>query len=385
MTSLAISFVLMLALQNQPATDGRTLFALFEKYHAAFRDVSFVYEGTMTQVARTAGKDPEPGNVHRFQGFYAYRADGATLMDVFGVGPSQVPESRVVYAMLHNRQEIIDASPDLLPPTPLRDRVPVTAPGGPGSLSRPNSPERIFLAYYYPTLGDPSDHEIKIEGWEDIEGRRCLKVRMLKYARPMTKGAIGGLPAVRLWVDLERDACPLRFEFYQGDDLEVRSEISHLERLTVSGGRALWLPAAGTVSVYLGQNDQGSVIHSRNPVYVETHGVLVDTVKFNQGLNDNFFSAPKHAVIVNDEGLRKLQRALDQKPKPEVKKPPADPESRQQRLDLALKEADRQAQRLEASSAARAGPGWFEALTAGLGLFGALVVSAAFFWYRRAR
>ncbi len=182
---------------------------------------------------------------------------------------------------------------------------------------------------------------------------------MLQQARPLLRGWHGGVPFVKLWIDVERDGCPLRYESYRGDDLEMSTEISHVERFAVPGGRALWVPVSGTTSQYVGQNDRGALIHGKEPFYVETCGILTNSVKFNQGLGDDYFSVKKHALVANDEGLRKLQRELDQRPKPKLKKLPADPESRQKRLDEALQEADRQSQRLDASAAASNGFGWF--------------------------
>jgi hypothetical protein len=129
------------------------------------------------------------------------------------------------------------------------------------------------------------------------------------------KGWVGGLPFVKLWVDLERDGCPLRYELYRGDDLEVRTEVMRLERLTLPDGRHLWLPVTGKTMTFLGQEGPGRIVHTKEPVSVEDYGVLVETVKFDQGLSDGFFSAKKHALVANDEGLRKLQRQLEKTPK----------------------------------------------------------------------
>ena len=83
--------------------------------------------------------------------------------------------------------------------------------------------------------------------------------------------------------------------------------------------------------------------------------ILLNTVKFDQGLADSFFSVKKHAAAANDESLLKLQRELEHEPS--AKKPlAADPESRRKRLDEALAEANTQSKGLEASSLAPAIP-----------------------------
>jgi hypothetical protein len=102
-------------------------------------------------------------------------------------------------------------------------------------------------------------------------------------------------------------------------------------------------------------------------------------------LSDAFFSVKKHALVTSDEGLTRLLRKLEQKPAATPTSPPSDPESRKKRLDLALIEADRQGEALEASSAASAGAGWFGILYNALAVFGVLALGAAGFWYWRNR
>ena len=125
-----------------------------------------------------------PARARTTQALYAYRSDGATLIDEFAMGNGVRPIGRTIRSILHNRMEGMDASPDHLPA--VRDRIPETGPGGPGVLAGPGSPERIFLAYYYPRLGDPADHEIELQGWEDVDGHRCLKAA---HAPPGTTAA----------------------------------------------------------------------------------------------------------------------------------------------------------------------------------------------------
>lgn len=380
MVAASLVLALLIPAQNDPASDARTVIALLGRYHASFQDVTFLHEGTMVK----GGEDTSnSADVIRFQSYYAYRNDGATLLDVFANGRGDRPDTRTVRSILNGRLEIFDASPDYLPP--VRDRAPDAGHGGPGSLAGQDSPERIFLAWYFLTLGDPAEHDVEVQGWEEVEGHRCLKVRMLGHPKPLLKGWTGGLPFVKLWIDLERDGYPLRVELYSGDDLEVRTEISRLECHNLPDGRPFWLPAEGSTSTYVGGSSQGGMIRSKEPLYIETHKILKDTVKFNQGLKDDFFSTKRHALVASDEDLRKLQREHPKKPMPPTKSYSSDPESIQKRLDEALAEADRQAQRLETSSAARAGFGWSTALYVGLAVAGLLMLGTGGFRYWRSR
>lgn len=373
--------ILMLAFtsvaQGDPSMDGPTIFALLQNYHSSFRDVSFLHEGTVEDI------DPPPNRPHsvmRFQTFYAYRSDGATLLDVFsqhrdGIG------ARSIYAILHGKMELMNATPDA--GRPVRLRSPQAGPGGPGSLGRFDSPERIFLDWYFPTLGEPAEHDFKAQGWEDLSGQRCLKVGMLQQPRRLLVGWKGAPPSVRYWIDPQRDGYPIRYERYRGDRLYVRGEITSMQRLQIPGGRAIWFPIQGKVWGFSGR--KGLQVEAK-PTSVENHGVLVKTVKFNQGLKDAFFSAKKHALAASAENMRKLQRELERAAagkKREVVR--IDPESRRKRLDEALKEADRQARQLEASLAARAGLGWSGALYGGLGVAGVVMLGIGAFWSRRSR
>lgn len=379
MAPVVVALALVSSAQSDPAIDGSTVFAALQRYHSSFRDITLIQEGTFQWLVTRSG---EPGPVGTFQTFYAYRSDGATLLDAFGQ-QSDNPKRREIRSILHNRLEEINATPD--GDTPIRARVPQSAPGGPGSLNRADSPERVFLAWYFATLGEPAEHDFKALGWEDVDGRRCLKVSFLRQPKARLKGWVGGLPYMRFWIDPKRDCYPLRYEYYRGDDLEVRCEITRMERLHLPDGRSIWMPVEGKTWGSFGGWKDGKPVKSKEPSSIETHKILVDTVKFDQGLSDAFFSVKKHALVASDEGLRKLQRELESEAASKVKAVPADPESRRKRLDLALEEADRQAKQLEASSAVRSGPGWFGMLPGAMGAFGVALLGVAAFWYWKHR
>ncbi len=300
MTAATLVIALLSTARSDPAPDARTVFALLERYRSTFLDVTFLHEGTLVN---PAGESPKPADTARFQSYYAYRNDGATLLDTF-VASGDGRNARTVRSVLNGRLETLDATPEYLPP--VRDRVLDTTLGGPGSLAFPGSPERIFVGWYLRDLGDPAERDTEVLGWEDIEGHRCLGVKMLRYPKPSLKGWMGGLPFVKLWIDLERDGYPLRIEFFSGDNLEVRTEITRLERFKLPDGHTLWLPTGGKTSTYVGGSTRGGMVRSKEPLTIETHGILRDTVRFNQGLKDDFFSTKRHALVANDEDLKKL-------------------------------------------------------------------------------
>jgi hypothetical protein len=379
MASIVLSLALMATSQVDPAMDETTVFALLRRYHSSFRDVSFIHEGKLERTDAGTGKaDP----VRQFQTFYAYRSDGATLLDRFSQQAGK-PKVRTITSLLHDRAELLDATPDRDPP--ILAREPEAGPGGPGTLGGPYSPERIFLAWYMPTLAEPAEHDVKALGWEDVGGHRCLKVSMLRQPRKYLQGWHGDLPFIRLWIDPQRDGYPIRYEHYEGEHLHLRGEITRMERLQIPDGRAIWFPIQGKVWGFFAL-ERGRMVPRKEPTDVETHGVLINSVKFNQGLKDSFFSVKKHALVASDEGLKKLLREMQNEAASKAKKVVhVDPESHRKRLDEALAEADRQAQQLEASSAARAGFGWSGVLYSGLGAAGVLMLGIAGYRHWRAR
>jgi hypothetical protein len=367
-----LAVMMIAAVGDPPQPDSRTIFAQWETYCSAFKDVAFVYEGTMKNLG---SKEHDPDAERTFQGYYAFRNDGATLIDVFDdLGAGGRPGSRQLFSLLDGRMETLDASPDFLPR--VRDREPVAANGGAGSLNRPNAPERIFLAWFLHAKCDPTEYELQPQGWEDIEGHRCLEARMPGLPRSQAHQWQGEPPFYRLWLDPERGCYPLRWEYSSGgEEIGMRIEILHLERVALPDGRLLWFPREGRTWTYGGTDENGRPVTKKEPTYLETHRILTGTVTFDQGLNDAFFSVKRHALVASHEDLKTLQRELERAPvKIPAKAIPSDPESVRKRLDESLAEADRQAQRLEASSAAREGAGWGDILPWGLGITGGLIL-----------
>ncbi|MGC8638510.1 MAG: hypothetical protein ACP5XB_01385 [Isosphaeraceae bacterium] len=370
-----LTFAVLAAGGGAPFPDTRTIFAQWETYCSSFKDVTFLYEGTLEDLESKDGKrDP----ARTFQGLYAFRNDGATLIDVYGLGDQGRPGSRILCSLLGSRMEKLDASPDFLPK--VQDRVPITAVGGAGSLDRPDAPERIFLAWFFRGRGDPAEYEIQPQGWEEVEGRRCLKLQMPDLPRSQAHRWHGEPNFFRLWLDPDRGSYPLRWEDYSGRDvLDMRVEIQHLERVALPDGRSIWFPREGRIWSYGGSDAKGRPVVKKEPTFLETRTILINTVKFDQGLKDSYFSVKPHVSVASHEDLRKIQQELDRIQPAKPKFVRTDPASVKQHLDKALAEADRQAQRLEASSAARAGAGWSEILPWGLGASGVLLFAVVAF------
>ncbi len=335
-----------------PSVDAQTVAEVFRSYGSEFKDVQFLYEGT----TRPAAPDGSTGTT--FQGSYTFRIDGATLIDLFMLDGRR-PTNRLLLSLCKDQMEELDASPDLSPR--LSEREPTVSPGGPGSFNRPDSPEQLFLAWFFNSHANPEEYGLEPQGWEEVDGRRCLVV--LAYDSPRRKPAQQHIPRsfVKLWLDLERNGNPLRIDWYVRNQIISQTFVT-LERLAAPKGRMVWFPSEAQTSSYGIRFEKGQVIRKTEPDFILTCKILPATIKFNQGFPDAYFSTKRHAFVTSDETLTKLRRELESSKPAAAPKEPSDPESLKRRMDDALTRADAQAARLEASSAARAGGHWSETI-----------------------
>ncbi|QEH38318.1 hypothetical protein OJF2_69190 [Aquisphaera giovannonii] len=286
---------LTLAGQAAPDKDADSAFRQLKRYHASFQDVSFLH---IVSKNREEGQVDASARWHRSRGRYTYRSDGASLLDNQSLALGDEPVYREIRSLLKHRLEILDATPGAGPP--IRERVPGSGPGGPGSLASPDSPERFFWLWYLATLGDPAEHKATLEGFEDIDGHRCVKIRMLKQPQALLRGWIGPLPFVRMWLDPLRDGYPIRVEWLSGDAVETRVEILSMERVELGEGRRIWLPVEGRTSSYIKIGMDNSLTLSARPTYVEKHKILINSVKIDQHPGDDYFSVKTRALADGD-------------------------------------------------------------------------------------
>ena len=348
---------------------------LMRGMHSQIRDVTFVFEGE----SRDHEKDQaEPSS--RFQGVYSFRSDGATLLDLFKrAGRSDVPGGRDIRAILDEQMERLVQIPDVGEP-----RV-TTQKGGPGSLNAPDSPERILYYWYFLSLQDPASYGYEFQGWETIDGHRCLRVQIARVQdSERSEWPEERLPTFRLWIDLERGGHPLKVEYRKGPNLVLRTDKIQLSRVPFGDGERTWFPVRGETNQFEGTSEDYKDIYSRRPFYTETYAVVDGSIRFNQGLKDDYFTVHREDVAFDDPQLAQMQRtlnAIEPEPRPVVR---TDPESVRQRLEEQLAEAERQSELLEASSAARVNRVWMPIRQVGLILFGAALVVGALYWRAKA-
>ncbi|OJW25885.1 MAG: hypothetical protein BGO49_22005 [Planctomycetales bacterium 71-10] len=343
MIPIVLSTVL-LAQATPESIDADQFTRIMSQAYADVRDVSFVYEGeavyTPRGMTREAAKaNPKVEGWKLFQGGYSFRSDGATRLDYYMTSYRHGDEDAFhqILVILNGQQTHLTQYPTR------RNEQPTIRGGGPGTLNRPESPERFVYDWYFQTMIDPRTtidarvRNYQFLGWEDVDGHRCLKVQF---------NEVWGLddsspdrPVVHFWIDLERGANPLRVEFRHGKGGKMRTFGIELDQVEDGTGGSRWFPVRGRCEYLI---DIDSSPYLGMPYCVEDYQVVAGTVKFNQSLPDEFFTVDWKGPYVETSELAKT-RSTFRKPTPRY-----DPVSIQKRLAETLEKADRQTEAYDA-------------------------------------
>jgi hypothetical protein len=345
---------------------------LVDGLHSQIKDVWFIFEGQTRGIEGEQAGEPDDGQF--FQGTYAFRSDGATLLDVYAHGArTDVPYMRTTLAALKGKLEQVDRIPDReYNPTPLVSNA------SPGAFDRPMSAQRFLYFSYFRDHSGLANEDFTDEGWEDLAGHRCFRVRINVFPAAAMKRSPGATMVWnRLWIDVERGGHPLRDELWRGRDLWSRTEIE-LEQVSGPSGKRIWFPARATSDSFV--REDGSV--STRPRVRETYSVVAGTPRFNQGLADKIFSVKYNGSLPETAGLR-TQRRLFQSIPPPWQQGRNDPESIQRDLNERLAEADKQSKELDASSTVGTYRDWTLILPVALTSAGFLALLCVLFLKRR--
>jgi len=344
---LAVSISLSCAQKgsSEPLLDSDQLHRLLRSAFEPFRDVTFVYEGSVKALG-----DASDG--HNYQGSYSFRHDGATSLDVIEQPlRADRPLTNTIHFLFrekyYGRTKILD--------TITTD--PVVSTGGPGALNRPNSPERFLLLWFLQTLETPADYSYECLGWERVRDRTCLKIKLdscKNLAFDMKWFFI-------LWLDVERGCHPLKVEFRHNGDLRYVTDDIVLTNVEAAEGVEVWLPTRAKTTTY----SKGS------PAYVESYSVVNGSIQLNRNMGDEQFSAKARHDVAGTPEMQSLRAKIGREPSRRT-----DPGAVRQRLESALASADRQAGRLEASSSLRADWNWTLVVQSFFVLLGSSIVVA---------
>ena len=348
---MTILIILALATTSpgaEPDVDAAQFARLMAALHSEVRDVSFVFEGSDFRVppGRTVAealRAPDPENHGTtYQGLYAYRDDGATLLDSF-VNHYGTEEDDAELWTTHRTIAIYDQKKSAVSRYPaLRGEQPVVEPGGAGSLNENGSPERIVYYWYFKAFeqAGPAGYGYEFQGWEEVDGHRCLRVQFDEMYgatdRPPDR------PVVRFWIDMERGGHPLKVVFTRGETIRMQSVGIQLDHLVLPGGERMWFPVSGRTETF------GELGRTRGKaVLIETYYVLDGTVRVNEGLPDRVFSVDYEGGLSETPALTQARRGF------RVPQPRMDPEGIRERLESKLAVANAQADEIRATSPAR--------------------------------
>ncbi len=267
------------------------------------KTVVFVYEGRTRWIGpENLGTDSEMFD-DDFQGTFLYRADGAGLTDVFVKRKS--PTAGVVRkknAVLNGKSEEIRGLLDAKTPVdPLRNIR--TGPGSIASLNDVWGVQDLFWsAWYWRERGDLNTRHYAFQGWEDFNGRDCLRFQYdISPNSPRHDQDYR-----RFWVDIDRNAHVVRTETYQAGKLIARTE-NTLAEYPAQNGKSTWFPARSTTRWYIWENK----IYN-DAVSERTIDIVHGSVRTNVDLPDSLFTVRRATALPTVGELS----ALEQHPAP---------------------------------------------------------------------
>lgn len=337
-----LGLMVCLAIVSQPnesAVDGAQFSNIVRALHSKYRDVTLIFEGSLFKT------DDEDRKAF-YQGVYSFRLDGASLLDKY-TRPENLnrPYSRQIYAILNQSLTRMLQVPD----QGFSDKR--STGGGPGSLNMPGSYERALYSWYLTSLDDPDAYGYEYQGWEDVDGHRCLRVQLSRLLKTSWKDWPGGIPYISLWVDLNRGGHPLKVEFLKGSNVSMRTEGVKLAEIDPGTGIPAWFPVKAVTSSFSRPKPTGGSIYESSPVYVEDYMLVAGSVQVNQGLKDEYFTVDRKKVDFHNASLNEKKLELDRASKLPVFR--IDSAGVKARLADLLKEADAQAEELQAQSPTR--------------------------------
>lgn len=336
--------------------------------HAKIADVSFIYEGEVNFVGPAGLFDGDPNNLaNSYQGVYAYRSDGATLLEIYNRSKNaSSPMQLRTYVVL--RDEITESvrTPDLRKEEERKRKLPSLRVTPLAFLNMSQSPNRFLYTWFFQALKEPELYDTRFLGWESVQGRRCLVIRFDSAAG---LGRRENKPYIQYWIGMERDGHPIQIEMYRKGAPAGRTTCE-LELFPLESGEKVWLPVRCVDESFLWDLEPQS-----GPVFRENMVMLTETLRLNQGLKDTAFTLEGARKLRQVPALASIAKEFDSTPPtPKVRN---DYESVQKRLDEALAKAGDQARALDASREAAAEGRWESLAPILLALAGVALLSVA--------
>lgn len=365
MWSILVACAVVAAQPAESSVDADQFLRLMGGALSEIESVHFAFEGQKRFTGPSSLTDDPKHHEMSFQGTYAFRSDGSTLLDSYIHGLSaDRPLVHETLAMMKGRLESVTLLPDLKPSAKV-----MVENGGPGSLRKSGSPEFILYLWYFKTLRNLNDRGYEFQGWEDVDGHRCLKVKIggrPHVAKDDSNNPRRNVPTTesRYWIDLDRGGHPLKVEHYSGERLTSRIDKIRLEQIPATDRKTVWMPVYGEIGTFRWMRDQ----YYDSPVLVEICTVRPSSARVNERIPDAIFSVVGGRYAFEDGQLRRARQEFEK-----IKRTPLpriDPEGSEQELT--------------ASSAAREEIFWTPVKQLSFGTLGIIVLVAALIVRRRA-
>jgi len=346
--------------------------------HGQPHDVTFAYEGGVRAGEGARAADASLNGYGRdYQGRYSLRSDGAEFLDLYERGLTD--DDRQSHSLLQNLggTSSVTVIPDLkrLIAQPPPGKSKSSGRARPTTLSRTGCPDRILYLWYFQGLTDPTSMRYEFQGWEDVDGRRCLRVELDSQAsgRPEDRDRF------RIWIDMERGGHPLKLDQLREARVFARTRNVRLQPFQDTNGTSVWLPVSGQFETFIWLSKaEKRIVYYPDPVLVETYAVINGSVVLNRGLSDADLALGSNATKYGE--FKDFKGFQNERPR-SVR---TDPKGVQNRLDESLADADSKAGRLEASAPERIFWNWSNVFSVGFPVLGVALLAFAGIWRWRA-
>ncbi len=357
--------------QAQEPLSADSFFEVLSQLHFPIENVSFQWESTIQYIG---GENVEPkvlAEVNKsLSGSYLYRNDGSMRVEVY-TQPAQGPMRRRSVSVEGSVRRELAGVPDRGV-----KHAEIGQASSVAELNYPAWPHRILYLAYFNTLPSNIRSTFRHEGWEVVDGHRCLKASL----NPNPGVPPDNLLLEKLWIDLERGGHVLRLEHHHQGHLRLRLSDVELRELPMPSGDLVWLPIHGRVESFGWQVTSGkkpSLKWFRAPQVREEIHFMAASAKLNQGVT-------AEAIKVQFEQGMPVHGTHQPSQTDDLQLPVPVHEA-QNLLDQSLLAADAQLGEFRAISRARSRWSWGTILPATFAVMGLVVLAWLAYLQKRAR
>jgi hypothetical protein len=260
------------------------LLALIESERKQFGDIEARFRGSMRDGAPDLRSKPVP--TLKCEGLWRYRADGKQWAEFTETVGDAASRNKTV-STSERSETVLAGGRAVIRENQLWE---MAMGGKPGMLFA-----LVTLAdVWWPFL----ERSAEVKGLERVDGRQCLSFTF--DARPISpdgSGQVGSSRIAHVWLDLERGAHVVRWEYAEPDkgDGPTSRTTYHLAR-----HGEFWVPKSSRKEGYLLPG--GKLL--KRPAILEEVAIDLSTLKINRGLADEQLAVQLQAGTLVDDQLQ---------------------------------------------------------------------------------